>query len=80
MAKKITKNKDEKDLKKGKPEESEEEAPKDVGTLSDGVLDAFEEAPPAVDPLLEDEAVIPEEDEEEEEGIDSGDFKIPNDW
>ncbi len=79
MAKKITKNKDEKDTKKGKPEETEEEAPKDGGALSDGVLDAFEEAVPAVDPLLEDdEAIIPEE--EEEDDIDSGDFKIPNDW
>ena len=69
-----------KNTKKGKKEEKpEEEAVKDSGALSDGVLDAFEETAPVVDPLVEEEeALLPEEEEEDE--LDSGDFRIPNEW
>ncbi len=63
----------------------EEETEKESGTLSDGVLDAFDEVTPVVDPLLadplllEDEAIL-QEDEDDEGGIDSGDFKPLDDW
>jgi hypothetical protein len=55
----------------------EEETEKESGTLSDGVLDAFEEVAP-VDPLLiEDEVVLPEEEEDE---LDSGDYRPNDEW
>jgi len=54
----------------------EEETDKESSTLSDGVLDAFDEVAP-VDPLLEEEEVIVEEDEDD---IDSGDYKPLNEW
>ena len=51
------------------PKEEEEEV-KEVGVISDGVLDAFEETAP-VDPLLvEDELGIAEEDDDDEEDLD----------
>jgi len=61
-----------------KTEGEEEETEKDSGTLSDGVLDAFDEVA-AVDPLLlEDEAILPEDDEDDE--LDSGDYRPSDDW
>jgi hypothetical protein len=69
---------------KGKKEDikkidGEEETEKESGTLSDGVLDAFDEVAPVVDPLLiDDEVILPEEEEEEE--IDSGDYKPLDEW
>ncbi len=54
----------------------EEEPEKEGGTLSDGVLDAFDELAP-VDVLLEEEVVIAEEDDDE---IDSGDYKPLDEW
>ena len=70
-----TKNKD---VKEGvKKPSGEEEPEKEGGTLSDGVLDAFDELAP-VDPLLEDETIVPENEEEDE--IDSGDYKPLDDW
>ena len=56
----------------------EEEPEKESSTLSDGVLDAFEEVAP-VDPLLEDEAVVVESDEDDDE-LDSGDYKANDEW
>ena len=52
----------------------EEEETKEGGALSDGVLDAFEEVAP-VDPLLEveEEVAVTEDDEDDE--IDSGDYR-----
>ncbi|MFH1607499.1 MAG: hypothetical protein ABIC91_09190 [Nanoarchaeota archaeon] len=55
----------------------EEETEKEVGTLSDGVLEAFDELAP-VDPLLEDESLLPENEEDDE--IDSGDYKPLDEW
>lgn len=57
------------------PEDMDEE--KETSTLSDGVLDAFDELSP-VDPLLEDEAILPEDDEDDE--IDSGDYRPSDEW
>ena len=57
---------------------ADEEVEKDGGTLSDGVLDAFEEIAPVVDPLLEDETVLPEDEEDDE--MDSGDYKPLDEW
>jgi len=54
------------------PKEEEEEV-KEGGVISDGVLDAFEEAAP-VDPLLEEEGL--EEDEDDEEDLDYN----PSEW
>ena len=56
--------------------DGEEEPEKEGGTLSDGVLDAFEEVAP-VDPLLEEETVLTEDDDDE---IDSGDYKANDEW
>ncbi len=60
---KDSKTEPEKEVKEG-----EEEEPKEGGTLSDGVLDAFEETAP-VDPLLavEDESLLDETEEDEED-------------
>jgi len=69
-------DKDEKeDIKKigGEDEETEKES----GTLSDGVLDAFDEVAP-IDPLLEEEVGLTEEEEEDE--IDSGDYRPSDEW
>jgi hypothetical protein len=55
-----------------------EEPEKESSTLSDGVLDAFEELAP-VDPLSEEEAIIAEVEEEEDE-LDSGDYKANDEW
>ncbi len=72
--KKNTKSEKTKDVKKVVPAEKEmksEEEIKDIGTLSDGVLDAFEEPvvpvvdPLVVDPLLEEEALLEAEDDED---------------
>ena len=72
--KKITEDKVKKeDIKKVA---GEEETEKETGTLSDGVLDAFEEVAP-VDPLLEEETLLAEEEEDE---IDSGDYKANDEW
>ena len=59
----------------------EEETEKESGTLSDGVLDAFEEVAP-VDPLLEveDETLIAAEESEEDDELDSGDYKANDEW
>jgi hypothetical protein len=58
-----------------KPGEEEEE-PKEGGTLSDGVLDAFEEAAP-VDPLEEDIVDIDAlADKEDEDALDYD----PDEW
>jgi len=48
------------------PEEKEEEEVKEGGALSDGVLDAFEETIPVTDPLIEEEALLEAEDDEDE--------------
>ena len=56
----------------------EEEPEKETSTLSDGVLDAFEELAP-VDPLLEDETAVVESDDEDDE-LDSGDYKANDEW
>ena len=47
-------------------EEKDEEEVKEGGALSDGVLDAFEETVPVVDPLLEEEALLEAEDDEDD--------------
>ena len=62
-----------------KIEEEGDDAEKKSGPLSDGVLDAFEEVAP-IDPLLEaeDETLATEEDDEDE--IDSGDYRPLDDW
>ena len=69
-AKDNTKPKKIKEVKKEIPqtpeEKPEEEETKEGGTLSDGVLDAFEETAPA-DPLLaDDENPVVDEDDEED--------------
>ena len=76
-----------KDTKKVKEDvkkvEGEEDVEKESGTLSDGVLDAFDEVAPVVDPLLlgdEEEVALTEDDEEDEGELDSGDFKPGEDW
>jgi len=72
------KDRDEKDdvKKTGEDEETEKES---GGTLSDGVLDAFDEVTP-VDPLLVagDEIVLPEDEDNDE--IDSGDYRSNDEW
>ncbi len=71
--KKIDEKKDEEVKKVGGEEETEKES----GTLSDGVLDAFDEVAP-VDPLLEEEeSPLGEEDDDD---IDSGDYRPLNEW
>ncbi|MBA4320432.1 MAG: hypothetical protein C0412_18700 [Flavobacterium sp.] len=55
----------------------EEETEKEVGTLSDGVFEAFDELAP-IDPPLEDESILPENEEGDE--IDSGDYKPLDEW
>jgi len=72
---KIKKNTDTEDVKKTV---GEEETEKETGTLSDGVLDAFDEVAPVVDPLLEEDTVLPEEEEDDE--IDSGDYRPSDEW
>ena len=68
---------DDKDVKNAaKKIEGEEEPEKEGGTLSDGVLDAFEELAP-VDILLEEEVVVTQDDDDE---IDSGDYKANDEW
>ena len=66
---------------KKKDDLKNEEEPKEGAVLSDTVLDALvdEEATP-VDPLLakEDEELFLEEEDEDE--LDSGDYKNPDDW
>ena len=66
---------EEKDVKKvtGEDEETEKES----GTLSDGVLDAFDEVAP-VDSLLEEESTLLESEEEDE--LDSGDYRPSDEW
>ena len=54
----------------------EEEPEKEGGTLSDGVLDAFDELAP-VDILIEEEAVLAEEEDDE---LDSGDYRANDEW
>jgi hypothetical protein len=81
-AKKTTKVKEKKVIKDIKADVKpipgeEEETEKEGGALSDGVLDAFEEVTP-VDPLLEDETAVLEE--EEEDDIDSGDYRDRDEW
>lgn len=71
--KKVTDIKDEEVKKTGEEEETEKEG----GTLSDGVLDAFEEVAPA-DSLLEDESLSIENEDEDE--LDSGDYKPLDEW
>ena len=51
---------------------------KENSTLSDGVLDAFDEVAPVDSLLLEDETILPEEEEEDE--LDSGDYKPLDEW
>lgn len=65
----------EEDVKKVVGEEEETE--KEGGTLSDGVLDAFDEVAP-VDPLLEDDTLLPEEEDDDE--LDSGDYRANDEW
>ncbi len=74
---KKTKKIEEKKVEEVKKVGGEEETEKESGTLSDGVLDAFDEVAP-VDPLLEEEEVLPGE--EEEDDIDSGDYRPLNEW
>ncbi len=61
----------------GKKVGGEEEIEKESSTLSDGVLDAFDEVAP-VDPLLEDDSILPEDEEDDE--LDSGDYKPLDEW
>lgn len=56
----------------------EEETEKEGGALSDGVLDAFDELTPSDILLLEEETLLAEEDEEDE--LDSGDYKANDEW
>ena len=63
------------DVKKVETEEGETE--KVSSTLSDGVLDAFDEVVP-VDPLLEDGTILPEDEGDDE--LDSGDYKPLDEW
>ena len=73
-----TKNKAVKEEEVKKVEGEEEETEKEGGALSDGVLDAFDEVAP-VDPLLLDEdTVLPEEDDDDE--LDSGDYRANDEW
>lgn len=60
-----------------KPEVTEEaEAEKEGGTLSDGVLDAFEEVAPA-DALVEEDTLVVDDDDDE---LDSGDYGDGEEW
>jgi hypothetical protein len=72
----VTKEKGVKEVENEKKVAVEEEPEKEGGTLSDGVLDAFDEVAPA-DILLEEETLLAEEDEDE---IDSGDYKANDEW
>ena len=77
MKAKAKNTKPEKKLKEVKKEApiaepaKEEEEVKDTGVISDGVLDAFEEAAPVVDPLLmDDEGTVDGDDDQDEEDLD----------
>ncbi len=60
-------------------EEDEEKGKGEGGVLSDSVLDAFDnDTAPVVDPL-EDDPLLPLEDEEEDM-LDSGDYKVSDEW
>jgi hypothetical protein len=77
MSKKGKKTNEE-DLEKNKTAgEETEETEKEGGTLSDGVLDAFDEVAPT-DPLVEEDPFLNEEDEIED--LDSGDYSPEDEW
>ena len=60
--------------------EEEEKGKSEGGVLSDSVLEAFDnDATPVVDSLLEDDTLLPLEDEEEDM-LDSGDYKLSDEW
>lgn len=75
--KKTKKSEDTEEKVLGGDIKEEEETEKEGGALSDGVLDAFDEVAP-IDPLLEDET-LPLEDEEDDE-LDSGDYRANDEW
>lgn len=56
---------------------TEDEPEKDGGTISDSVLDAFDELAPADLLLLDEETVLAEEEEDE---LDSGDYRPNTEW
>ena len=71
-----------KDEKKTINEEGadEEKEKSEGGVLSDSVLDAFDnDTTPAIDPLLEEDPLLLSEDDEEDI-LDSGDYKISDEW
>ncbi len=74
------KKKEEKKPKDVQPEESEDEEEKsEGGVLSDSVLDAFDnDAAPAIDPLEDDPLFTTEDDEEDM--LDSGDYRVADEW
>jgi predicted transglutaminase-like protease len=72
------------DADKNALNEEDTEKEKESSTLSDGVLDAFDEEITPTDPLLlsEEDTIGGYENEEDEEdvGIDSGDYKPDDEW
>ena len=63
--------------------EEDTEKEKEGGALSDGVLDAFDEEIAPTDPLLlseENTTIGYDDDDEEDVGIDSGDYKPDDEW
>lgn len=60
-------------------ETDEEEEKSEGGVLSESVLDAFDnETAPVVDPLEEDPLLTTEDDEDDL--LDSGDYKVSDEW
>jgi hypothetical protein len=75
--KKMKKKKE--DTKPIEETEEEEKGKGEGGVLSDSVLEAFDnDATPVVDPL-EDDPLLPLEDDEEDM-LDSGDYKVSDEW
>ncbi len=83
MAINMADKKTKKDIKKGKAEETdkkdikaEEEAAPAEGNISEGVLDAFDDEDPVA--AVEEDVFVAEEDGDDE--LDSGDFKMQDEW
>jgi len=75
------KKKEEKKPKKVEPEHEEDEEKKsEGGVISDSVLDAFDNEIAPVTDLLEDDPLFPANEDDEEDTLDSGDYKISDEW
>lgn len=76
------KKKEEKKPKEVKKEEDGEEDEEKAGSgvLSDSVLDAFDNETVPVADILEDDPLFIAEDEDDEDMLDSGDYKISDEW